>query len=278
MERIRGEGLETVPLIEYSGFADELAGESITFSHARPDGLEELGSAISRLMGGDAQASYHAILQLPGRTIVSTEDVALGVSGTGADGGDGLLDDSGLFDDLASPGAATADGEASAEWLVVTVESPAAEPVVARRSVFDRVPPAIRYGGEPTAADVQPAELLPLAGGDQLDFAPVLGVDAFAVSTGPLDPDGLIAYAASPNADASVILANTYLGLRDVVAAQQAIDDGVVTFVDRPGVVSFSLDISTDGDEPTVGTGRRHLASQPGSGADEASGRVPERG
>jgi hypothetical protein len=54
-----------------------------------------------------------------------------------------------LFDDLASPGAATADGEASAEWLVVTVESPGAEPVVARRPVFDRVPPEIRYGGEP---------------------------------------------------------------------------------------------------------------------------------
>ena len=253
---LRGEGLETIPVIEYSAFADELAGGAITFTHARPDALEELGSALSRLMGGDAEASYHAVLGVPGGTIVSTEDVAIGASGTGADGGGGLLDDSGLFDDLASPGAATADGEASAEWLVVTVESPGAEPVVARRPVFDRVPP-----GSATAAsrrpqrDVQPAEVLSFPDGDDLDFAPMLGVDAFAISTGPLVTDALFAYAASPDADAAAFVAASYLGLRDVVAAQEAIDDGVITFVDRPGVVSFSFDIGTDGDEPTLSTG-----------------------
>jgi hypothetical protein len=95
----------------------------------------------------------------------------------------------------------------------------------------------------------------------------MLGVDAFAISTGPLVTDALFAYAASPDADAAAFVAASYLGLRDVVAAQEAIDDGVITFVDRPGVVSFSFDIGTDGDEPTLSTGmdiwHRSLGAMP---------------
>ncbi|HKZ92273.1 MAG TPA: hypothetical protein VJZ50_09045, partial [Candidatus Limnocylindrales bacterium] len=250
LERVRGDGLETSSVLEYSGFADELAGTPITLAHIQPGALERLGVTISSLLG-EGELAYPPILQIPGGSIVADEAVAFGLSGTDAEGG--LLDDSGLFDDEGSPGTpAFADGEASAEWLAVTVESPDRAPLVARRSVFDRVPPEARHGVEPTAADVQPIELIPFAASGDLDFAPLLGSDAFAISTGPTSTNDVLTRAAAPAANMSAILASSYLGLRDVVAAQHAIGDGVVAFVDRPGVVSFSVDVGMSGDEPTL--------------------------
>jgi hypothetical protein len=134
----------------------------------------------------------------------------------------------------------------------VTVQSPGEDPVIARRTVFDRVPAEVRFGGSPTVADVQPIELVQFAEGGEPDFPPLLGADAFAITTGPLSSGGWLARAADPQADAGSLLSTSYVGLRDVIAAEHLIGDGVATFVDRPGVVSFSVDVGTSGDSPTV--------------------------
>jgi hypothetical protein len=260
LEQVRGEALQASPVIEYEAYADELNGRTITLAHTKPSELEGLGIAIGNILG-DAKLSYHPVLLVPGRSIVG-EEVAFGAGGGGGVFGDDFLG--------ASPGpTGLADGEASAEWLAVTVTSPGSEPVVARRPVFDRVPPGIRYGGEPTAADVQPADLVRFTPDGDLEYAPLLGLDTFAISTGPSSLDALLVRAADPSADMLAILAGSYAGLRDIVAAEQAGDDGTATFVDRPGVVSLSMDVVMVGDQPTLRSGldiwHRSLAAMPTS-------------
>ena len=260
LERVSGDSLSTSTVIEYAGYADELRGEPITLSHVPPSAVQRLGVAITGL-AGEAQLAYHPILTVPGGTLVSNEGVSFGVSG-----GHG-----GVFD-VASPSpGAIADGEASAEWLAVTIESPGADPITARRTVFDRVAAGARFEGYASAADVQPIELVPWATNGGSDFAPMLGTDAFAISTGPANPPGMLARAIAPDADMFGILAASYMWLRDVVAVHDTIDDGVVTFVDRPGVVSFFIDVGVNGEEPALIFGldiwHRSLSAIPSRGS-----------
>lgn len=242
VERVRGDGLETVPLIEHEGFADELAGERVTLAHIEPSAVHGLGVAIDSL-DGEATVAYHPILTIPGGALVATQGVTLGVTRGGG----------GVFD-AASPDPGTlADGEATAEWLEVTIESPGADPVAARRPIFDRIAADARYGGQPSLADVRPVELLPWEADGSLDFVPLLGTDAFVISTGPASAPAMLAQAVAPDADMTTILATSYLALRDVVAGRDTLDDGIITFVDRPGVVSYAIDVGLDdAGEPTL--------------------------
>jgi hypothetical protein len=253
LEQARNGRLEVTPVIEFTGYADELAGQPITFGHIPPDATERLGVAISSIFG-QATLSYHPVLELAGGTIVSNDGVAFGTSGA-VGGGGGLLEDSGLFEE-ASPSADTlADGETTAEWVAVTVESPGSEPVTVQRAVFDRVPAEVRHGGQPSTTDVEPIELISFIEGGPEDFAPMLGSWGYSVVTGPTNADGLLARASSQDTSMVAFLAAAYAGLRDVVGSRAGVSDEVVAFVDRPGVVSFVVDLGLDGDDPTMAYG-----------------------
>jgi hypothetical protein len=266
LERVRGDGLETIPIIQYEGFADELSGESITLAHIQPSAVHQLGVTVSRL-SGEARLTYYPILTVPEGTVVSTDGVSFGVQG-------GELD---VFDTSTPVPSAIADGEASGEWLAVTIESPDAEPVTARRPVFDRVPVETRFGAQPSAADVQPIELVPWADSGGLDFAPLLGTDAFAISTGSANQPDMLALAIAPSMDMIRVLAGSYLGLRDGVAAHSIVDHGAAPFIDRPGVVSYSIDVDSEGGELTLASGvdlwHRSLGALPTRGSTSSRAR-----
>jgi hypothetical protein len=263
LERVRGAELQAEPLVQYTGFADELAGESITLAHIQPSAVRGLGVAIDSL-SGSAALSYYPILLVPEGTLVSSVGVSFDVD-------TGQPDLSDVFG-AASPGPLTlGDGEAVAEWIEVTVESPGTEPVTERRTVFDRVPAMLRQEDAASVADVQPIELVAWAADGGQDFASLLGTESFAVTTRPANEPDMLARALAPDAEPTAILAESYLGIRDVAAAQLSQDDGVVAYVDRPGVVSFRVDVASDGTEPSVTYGldiwHRSLGAMPARGS-----------
>ena len=258
LEQVQGEGLQVSPVIDYEAYADELSGHTITLAHTKPSELEGLGSIRNLL--GDAQLSYRPVLLVPGQSIVGDE-VAFGAGGNG-----------GLFgDDFgASPGpTGLADGEASAEWLEVTVTSPGSEPVVARRPVFDRVPPENPLWRRADRCRCPACRPCPVHARWRPCVCPATRARYVAITTGPTSLDDILVRAADPSADMLAILAGSYAGLRDIVAAGQAADDGTATFVDRPGVVSLSMDVVMVGDQPTLRSGldiwHRSLAAMPTS-------------
>ena len=130
-----------------------------------------------------------------------------------------------------------AEGEATAEWLGITVTRPGSEPEVARRTVFDRVPADIRYGGTPTIESVGPITLVDLDGSGSADYPPMRGVKAFAIATGPTRR-----VAALADEDGLNMLAGSFHLLRGALGADIALDAGARTFLDGPNIVSLSVE------------------------------------
>lgn len=251
VERVAGDGLVIEPALEYTAFADELAGRPLMFGHMRPSGLERLGVSISSLLG-QADLAYHPMLQVPGGSIVADDTVSFGTSAT--EGGGGILEGSELFDETPADGTLP-DGEASAEWLEVTIESPGQEPVTVTRTVFDRLGPADRIEGNTTADRLASVELVDLSGDGPAEFLPLLGLDTFAVVTGPTSIGSLLDLVGGQDANVPGALATAYLGLRDSLAATYGVDSGIHAYVDRPGVVGLSIDVEMANGEPILRLG-----------------------
>jgi len=239
VERIHEDELVTSTALEFSGYADELAQEAILFLHLPPSALAQLGVAIGRSLGV-AQLAYHPALAFPSRVIIADEPMVFALGGNDQD----------VF-----AASGYGEGEASAEWLSVTVRSPGAQTVTTTRTIFDRVPKEARARGELSIGDVQPIEEVEIAPGAGPDYPPMVGGKGFAISTGPTSAIGLLRRTSSPSTSALAVLARAYLGLRDAMAAEYGIAEGVQAFVDRPGVVSFGLDVGVSDDGPTATPG-----------------------
>lgn len=248
VERVQGGRLVTDAILEHSAFADEIAGLPIVFGHVTPSGVERFGMTLLNVLG-DGRMDYRPTLEIGRGSLVADEPVAFGLAS--GEGGGGLLADSDLFGDGASPtdGAGLPEGEATAEWLTVRVTRPGSEPVVARRAVFDRVPAHVRHGGEATVEAVKPIELTDVDGTGATEFLPLLGTRAFAIVTGPTSLAQILAMS-SDNEFSAVPLA--YHGLRDAMAAGMALEAGARTFVDGPDIVSFSLDVGEPAEAANV--------------------------
>ena len=246
VEHVAGGGFVTDPVLEYTTFADQIAGVPVTFGHITPSGIQRLGVTLRNLLG-DGWIEYRPILDTGSGTLVADEAVAIPLAG----GGGGLFGDSDLFG--ASPGASAApvDGEATAEWIVVTVTGPASAPVVARRTVFDRLPADVRHGEQISVDTVEPLELVDVLGTGSMDFPPMLGIETFAVATGPTR---LAALVGDPQ-NGTGIAALTYHVLRDALDGGTALDAGARTFLDGPNIVSFSVDIIAGEQAPKIRVG-----------------------
>ena len=153
VERVQGEQLVTDSVLTQEAFADQLGGVPVVFSHVTPSSLSRLGITINTLLG-DGWIDYRPTLDIGSRSAIADGTVAFPVPGGAAD----------IFGSEASPGAGPQDGEATAEWLQVTVTPPGSKPEVARRTVFDRVPADVRQAGTPTVASVEPIALVDLDG------------------------------------------------------------------------------------------------------------------
>jgi hypothetical protein len=230
VERVVGGQLATETVLTHEGFADELAGVPLEFGHITPSSFRRLGVALNSLLG-DGWIDYRPTLDIGSGSIIADSTVAIPIGGGQTD----------IFGTEASPGAGPAEGEATAEWLEITVTRPGSEPEVARRTVFDRVPADIRYGGTPTIESVGPITLVDLDGSGSADYPPMRGVKAFAIATGPTRR-----VAALADEDGLNMLAGSFHLLRGALGADIALDAGARTFLDGPNIVSLSVDIDPD--------------------------------
>jgi hypothetical protein len=150
-----------------------------------------------------------------------------------------------------SPGAGPVDGEATAEWLEVRVTPPGAEPQVARRTLFDRLPADLRAAGQLDPSAVEPIELVDQQGDGERGYLPMLGVRTFAITTGATSTADVVAHAT----DGDAMLALAFGALRDPLVESMALDADARTFVDGPNIVSVSIEALGGGQVPTVHIG-----------------------
>ncbi len=206
----------------------------VSFGHVTPSGLQTLGITLGSLFGG-GWIDYRPTLDFGGQAFVADEAVAFPLAGG----------DSDILSAEPSPtseGGGPIEGEATAEWLEVSVTPPGEEPSVARRTVFDRVPPSVRHDGTPTIDAVAPITLVDLEGTGSAGFPPMQGVEAFAIATGPTSVAPIVA----ASDDGLGMLALAYHNLRDVMNTSMVLDEGARTFIDGPNVVSVSLRVDPD--------------------------------
>jgi hypothetical protein len=251
VERVRGGQLVIEPVLEFSACADQLAGVPITFGHIKPVGLERLGISIGNLLGAGG-LKYNAAFDIDGRALVGDIPVTFGIAGS--EGGGGLFEDSGLFSDEGSANetGGPAEGEATAEWLQVRHTPPSGEPVTSRRTVFDRLPPEQRFGGEPSVDSITAIELIGVDGSNEVDFAPMLSMRSFAVVTSVTPGSSLVARATRSGSSGLASMALAYHYLRDVLATEIVLDHGMRLFIDAPNIMSVSMAVTPRQPEPLV--------------------------
>ena len=230
VERVQAGQLVTNSILTDDEFADRLAGVPVMFGHVTPSSLKRLGVTLSTLLG-DGWIDYRPTLGIGTRSLVADGTVAFPVAGGPTD----------IFGSETSPGAGPVDGEATAEWLQITVTPPGSDPEVIRRTVFDRLP-AVRPSGTPTVTSVEPIALVDLDGSGDTDYPPMRGVKAFAIATGPTSALPVL----TASDDGLGMFALAYHHLRDAVGADIALDAGARTFIDGPNIVSVSVDVDAD--------------------------------
>lgn len=247
-ERVQGGRLVTDPVLEYEAYVDEIAGDPIVFGHVTPSSVERFGVALLDVLG-DGRLEYRPTLDIGGVSLIA--DQALVFGRANLDGSEGLLEGVDLFEDTSSPREQTAlpDGEATAEWLTVTLVAPGSAPVVARRTVFDRVPAQARFDDLATVDAVGDIELHDVDGSGTTDFLPMLGLEAFAIATAPTSVADILTRLPDEELGTAAL---AYHGLRDALAAATGIEAGVRTFIDGPNVVSFSLGAGEPGQAASI--------------------------
>jgi transglutaminase-like putative cysteine protease len=241
VEHVAGGQLVTDEVLDHPVFADEVAGMPITFGHVTPSALKKLGVTIGGLFGG-GWLDYRPTLDLGATAAVADAAVAIPI-GTGAD----IVSGGGS----ASPGVGPVDGEATAEWLEVRVTPPGAEPEIARRTVFDRLPADLRAAGRLDPAAIRPIELVDAEGNGERAYLPMLGGRTFAITTGATSSTDIVATAD----DDGAMVALAFGGLREPLVESLVLDADARTFVSGPNIVSVTLEVLEVGQAPAVGIG-----------------------
>jgi hypothetical protein len=228
-ERVVGDNLAQETLLEVAHPTDVLTGLAIGFLNVERDGLKALGAAITS--GPEGGTTYLPCLAIGERVLVGPGSVSFGRKAGG------IAD---VFGGP-SPTASDIEGEPTAEWLELRIESPGNEPVVVRREIFDRIGPAAREAG-PDLATFSRAELVALEPGAPLDFMPAQTSHWLTVETGivPFERvDRLVAAQEEP--DQLTTPVQLYHIVRDATAAALADDLAGRHFLDGPNITSLSI-------------------------------------
>ena len=224
-ETFAGGALAEGPILEASAFADELAYLGLVFAHARAEDLGEVDLIGSGLSEG---THYNAVLLSGPVVVVGQRSISIGGGGGaiadafGGGGGEGLV-----------------EGETSAEWLEVAVTSPGAEPMVARRPIFDRVGTAMRDSGVVDPYAIPAAEFVDLADGAGAQYLPTRAVRAFSVSGATPNVKMLVQELGLDEVSGVSIVTGAFDAARALLGAEVAGSLGSLGFPDAPAVTSL---------------------------------------
>jgi hypothetical protein len=229
LEKIAGGGVVQETIVEHSRFADELTDVPISIGHAKPEGLQGLGSAVQRLITGDTR--YVAALQVGPTTYIGLSPLIFASGDTAAS-----------TDPFAGMGPG--EGEAVAEWLDLRITAPDGTVSTARRTLFDRVGEVVRLAGPVDPALIPPAELVDLPGHPH-EYLPLAAARFLSVATGGKSWPSA-EFPAGQEALALGIPVQMYHVTRDATNALLAPDRGVAVHLAAPNVTMHSY-------EPVIG-------------------------
>jgi hypothetical protein len=228
-----GGKLVQAPIFEYGASADELAGASVCFTHVKAADLKSLS-----LLGSGRGTRYVPVLEVGSRLYAGDAALSFGVGGedTGATGG--------TFVDALGGGGPEGppDGETMAEWLEVRISAPGEETHSAVRTVFDRVWEHRGDDGTVDANAISSVEFIDFDSANR-EFLPCRAIHAFSVASGPQRFANLAQGNAASELGPLAWPAHAYHLVRDAVTGEIAPNLGVRSFVNAPGVVSFSVEL-----------------------------------
>jgi hypothetical protein len=216
-----------------------LAGLAIGVLNVEREGLRAIGANIEAgLQGG---TTY-----LP--CLVLGDDVAVG-PGVLRFGGDPSAD---LFGPVAAATPGPTEGEATAEWVQVTITSPRAEPIVVRRETFDRIGPAARTTGAPDLASLPSAELVQLEPATP-DYLPALRSHWLTVHNGILGGEALGRVLQDTEVERALDKpVHLYHTAREAAGVALGLPAGARMFAAKPNLVSMTVGQALDGDGQLV--------------------------
>ena len=173
-ESVMGGSLTQATSLTADAFADDLVGQPIQFLNVRPEGLKGIGVGIADAIAG--KKSYLPALMIGDAAYVGGTAFGFAV-------GSGALN--------ASPAPGIADGDATGQWLRITITSPDRQPVVVRRTIFDRLGDVARASGTLDMDTMQAAALTDVGPGLADEYLPAMGEYWLTVSGGQIAGDGL---------------------------------------------------------------------------------------
>ena len=224
-ESIVGGQLQQGPIFQHAEFADELVGVPVTFLNAKPAGLTALGAVIAGAIEGTVQ--YVPVLVVGARSIIGPTPLLFGNQGGQA----------------APPGdAVLAEGEATAEWLEISISSPETDVVTSRREIFDRIGFVARATGGVDATSVAPVELVDIDPETHDEYLPCGVVHSFAILSTALSGEYFVQdYEGNSGLATLALVSHIYHYVREGLSAEVGADHGVRTYLDAPNVVSYTL-------------------------------------
>ncbi len=255
-ETVVGTQLVQDTIGQHSSFADELYGQPVTFLNTKPSGLSGLGLSIGNAIQGGVQ--YVPLLIVGDTVAVGRTPMTIGAEG-------GLL---GAMGD-----GPPADGQTTAQWLEVHLASPGSDPVIARRTIFDRIGDAARSAGGYDVSTLQPVQLVDLDATTTDEYLPCRTTHSFAVLGGALNGAWFAQdYSANGSLGNVAVIGHLYHTVREALSTQLAVAQGVRIFPDGPNVVSYSVvpNTSVDGTQAAssgLDIWHRSLGTMPVRGA-----------
>ncbi len=237
-ERAVDGSLVSEELMRLDGTAEEFAGQPIIITNVGKDSVPTLARAFEAVLG--VQTVHPAI-------VVGNENMAGGgmLFKDDGEGGGGL--GGGFFD------AGDAAEEATAQWIELTVTSPDREPVVTRRTVFDRVGPDTRATGSVDIGSLEPVATYDFDGDGQTAFEPEHWITWLSVATGVPSMRAHVADLADDDPRRVGIVPFSYHLLDQLGSSLDGPALGVRPFIDAPNVTAFTGQVvDGPGGEPAL--------------------------
>ena len=227
-DQTAGEGLERVVSLEHTVRSQDMTNGSLALLHLDGDEMTTLGFDLGAKLAG-SQGSYAMIL--------AGTEFFYGAAPMTFGGQGGVLD---VFED----GAGLPEGEAIAEFFDIEVRSPNDEPLVANRTIFDRV--ADQRGGSGfDLAGVKAVELTDI-GTEKKQFLPLAPYRAFAAVAGHVPGRySLLRSEVETNFNVFSDAVRGTQAARQAIAAagETAVASGVI---DRPNLVAYTYAPAAD--------------------------------
>ena len=223
-EKIQGGQPVQSDLLTYQASSADLVGRSISFLHAQPEALNALGAGIQSTLEGTLQYVPHLAFG-PDLVVPGNDRVTLG-------GGGGLLDvmgDSGAI-----------EGDTVAEWIEITSTVPGLPPRTATRTVFDRLSPEQRAGGNADYSSLPAATFTEFDGSRM--FLPLEAMWSIVSANGPVPFSYFQQDRSVDDFDADLgQIGYAYHNSRDGLALDIASGAGHRFYLDAPNLTAFTI-------------------------------------